>query len=107
MAVEALRQLGGMFESVPVLHPLPPAAAAPVPTMVPLRQHICNICGESFERKTDLGNHIVCHQVDRPHACRLNNRNQLTGLILCLLLAVGQVSSGIQTYLSPLLILPS
>ncbi|XP_069691009.1 zinc finger protein 420-like [Periplaneta americana] len=61
MAVEALRQLGGMFENVSASNPQP----------VPFRQHICNICGESFERKTDLGNHIVCHQVDRPHACRI------------------------------------
>ncbi|EFN86589.1 Zinc finger protein 16, partial [Harpegnathos saltator] len=30
----------------------------------------CTTCGESFERKIDLNNHMVCHQVDRPHACR-------------------------------------
>jgi uncharacterized Zn-finger protein len=68
MAVEALRQLGGMFESVPAPHQLPPQPAPEVATQ--FRQHICSICGDSFERKIDLGNHIVCHQVDRPHACR-------------------------------------
>ena len=30
----------------------------------------CSTCGEKFERKIDLVNHTVCHQVNRPHACR-------------------------------------
>jgi hypothetical protein len=69
-----------MFESVPAPSPLqPPPPPAPAPALeaiaAPFRQHVCSICGDSFERKSDLGNHIVCHQVDRPHACRLNNRN--------------------------------
>ena len=74
MAVEALRQLGGMFDnsstSIPTQPSAPPETPSTVTPMVPYRQHICSICGESFERKNDLGNHIVCHQVDRPHACR-------------------------------------
>ncbi|KAJ9596449.1 hypothetical protein L9F63_012533 [Diploptera punctata] len=64
MAVEALRQLGGMFDNSTNSVPMPPST-------IPHRQHICNICGDTFERKSDLGNHIVCHQVDRPHACRI------------------------------------
>jgi hypothetical protein len=75
MAVEALQQLGGMFKSVPVVPPLQPHPP-PIPeaTAAPFRQHICSVCGDSFEQKSDLGNHIACHQVDRPHACRLNIR---------------------------------
>ncbi|XP_011297261.1 zinc finger protein 502-like [Fopius arisanus] len=30
----------------------------------------CQTCGDKFERRLDLNNHMVCHQVDRPHACR-------------------------------------
>ena len=85
MAVEALRQLGGMFETV--LVPPPPAPPPPPPpapqtpplpaAVAPLHQNYCSICGERFERKTDLENHTVCHQVDRPHACRLYNRKYI------------------------------
>jgi uncharacterized Zn-finger protein len=65
-----------MFETVLVPPPPPPQTPPPPPpaTTAPLRQHYCSICGERFERKTDLENHTVCHQVDRPHACRLYNR---------------------------------
>jgi hypothetical protein len=29
----------------------------------------CRICGNLFRRKADLQNHMVCHQVERPHRC--------------------------------------
>ncbi|XP_047367327.1 zinc finger protein 184-like [Vespa velutina] len=78
MAVEALRQLGGMypcFENKKVSCP----NCANLFTQIEFTKHqgTCNIsklscptCGETFERKMDLNNHMVCHQVDRPHACR-------------------------------------
>lgn len=78
MAVEALRQLGGMYpcfedKKVPCLN------CTNLFTQTELAKHhttcttsklSCITCGERFERKMDLNNHIVCHQVDRPHACR-------------------------------------
>ncbi|KOX68438.1 hypothetical protein WN51_03924 [Melipona quadrifasciata] len=78
MAVEALRQLGGMypcFEDKKVSCP----HCANLFTQTEITKHhttcsgsklSCVTCGERFERKIDLNNHIVCHQVDRPHACR-------------------------------------
>ncbi|XP_015594423.1 zinc finger protein 420-like [Cephus cinctus] len=78
MAVEALRQLGGMypcFEDKKISCPncanhftqSEMAKHHPTCTAVKLS---CTTCGERFERKIDLNNHMVCHQVDRPHACR-------------------------------------
>lgn len=78
MAVEALRQLGGMypcFEEKKISCP----NCAKLFTQTDMAKHnetcesiklSCTTCGERFERKQDLNNHIVCHQVDRPHACR-------------------------------------
>ncbi|XP_034182526.1 uncharacterized protein LOC117605372 [Osmia lignaria lignaria] len=78
MAVEALRQLGGMypcFEDKKVSCP----NCANFFTQTEMAKHqitctavklSCMTCGERFERKMDLNNHMVCHQVDRPHACR-------------------------------------
>ncbi|XP_011502489.1 PREDICTED: zinc finger protein 569-like [Ceratosolen solmsi marchali] len=78
MAVEALRQLGGMypcFENKKVTCPhctniFNETEILKHQSICPFDKHICNICGEKFERKIDLNNHLVCHQVDRPHACR-------------------------------------
>lgn len=78
MAVEALRQLGGMypcFENKKITC----STCTNLFTQAQFIKHqpTCNInklscttCGETFERKMDLNNHVVCHQVDRPHACR-------------------------------------
>ncbi|EZA59788.1 hypothetical protein X777_14360 [Ooceraea biroi] len=76
MAVEALRQLGGMypFENKKLCCP----TCKRLFTQEELSEHqsactaklSCTTCGEKFERKLDLNNHMVCHQVDRPHACR-------------------------------------
>ncbi|XP_054008523.1 zinc finger protein 714-like [Hylaeus anthracinus] len=78
MAVEALRQLGGMypcFEDKKVSC----SNCANLFTQDEMAKHhttctstklSCMTCGERFERKIDLNNHMVCHQVDRPHACR-------------------------------------
>nr|CAD7265581.1 unnamed protein product [Timema shepardi] len=33
--------------------------------------HTCSVCRETFTRKSDLENHLVCHQVDRPYACKI------------------------------------
>nr|CAD7610361.1 unnamed protein product [Timema genevievae] len=33
--------------------------------------HTCSVCRETFIRKSDLENHLVCHQVDRPYACKI------------------------------------
>ncbi|XP_025157383.1 zinc finger protein 184 isoform X2 [Harpegnathos saltator] len=78
MAVEALRQLGGMypcFENKKISCP----TCKNLFNQDELAKHqstcttpklSCTTCGESFERKIDLNNHMVCHQVDRPHACR-------------------------------------
>ncbi|XP_066599409.1 zinc finger protein 271-like [Prorops nasuta] len=78
MAVEALRQLGGMypcFEDKKINC----QNCGNLFTQLEMTKHhlacnsnklSCTICGERFERKIDLSNHIVCHQVDRPHACR-------------------------------------
>ncbi|KAI4497363.1 hypothetical protein M0802_007610 [Mischocyttarus mexicanus] len=78
MAVEALRQLGGMypyFENKKVT--CPNCANLFMQSEFAKHQPTCNVtklscttCGETFERKMDLNNHMVCHQVDRPHACR-------------------------------------
>ncbi|KAL0120227.1 hypothetical protein PUN28_008112 [Cardiocondyla obscurior] len=79
MAVEALRQLGGMypcFEDKKISCPV----CKNLFTQEEMVKHqsvcqstpklSCTTCGERFERKIDLNNHMVCHQVDRPHACR-------------------------------------
>ncbi|KMQ92595.1 putative zinc finger protein 585b isoform x1 [Lasius niger] len=78
MAVEALRQLGGMypcFENKKISCPICKCLF----TQEEMVEHrsvcttsklSCTVCGERFERKIDLNNHMVCHQVDRPHACR-------------------------------------
>ncbi|XP_011159320.1 zinc finger protein 585A [Solenopsis invicta] len=79
MAVEALRQLGGMypcFEDKKVSC----SVCKNLFTQEEMVEHqsvcqsspklSCTTCGERFERKIDLNNHMVCHQVDRPHACR-------------------------------------
>ncbi|KYQ55774.1 hypothetical protein ALC60_05273 [Trachymyrmex zeteki] len=79
MAVEALRQLGGMypcFEDKKINCPV----CKRLFTQEEMVEHqtvcqstsklSCTTCGERFERKIDLNNHMVCHQVDRPHACR-------------------------------------
>jgi KRAB domain-containing zinc finger protein len=78
MAVEALRQLGGMypyFEEKKVACPnctnmFLQSELVKHQNICLYNKHICNTCGEKFERKIDLSNHLVCHQVDRPHACR-------------------------------------
>ncbi|XP_048508561.1 zinc finger protein 260-like isoform X2 [Athalia rosae] len=78
MAVEALRQLGGMYPcfsdkkiSCPNCANLftQIEMAKHHPTCAPVELS-CTTCGERFERKIDLNNHMVCHQVDRPHSCR-------------------------------------
>ncbi|XP_076232426.1 uncharacterized protein LOC143177960 [Calliopsis andreniformis] len=78
MAVEALRQLGGMypcFEDKKISCP----NCATFFTQAEMEKHhdtcnasklSCLTCGERFERKMDLNNHMVCHQVGRPYACR-------------------------------------
>lgn len=33
------------------------------------RQHICVTCKCTFKRKVDLQNHMVCHRVERPYKC--------------------------------------
>ena len=78
MAVEALRQLGGMypcFDDKKITCP----NCTNLFTQSEFTKHhascisvkfTCSICGEKFERKIDLTNHTVCHQVGRPHACR-------------------------------------
>lgn len=80
MAVEALRQLGGMypsFEDKKVL--CSNCKNSFTQSDLPKHQATCNArkekygcqtCGEKFERKIDLNNHMVCHQVDKSHACR-------------------------------------
>ena len=77
MAVEALRQLGGMYPIFSDKKVICPNCANQFPqSELPKHQErcyaklSCTTCGESFERKQDLNNHLVCHQVDRPHACR-------------------------------------
>ncbi|XP_014204430.1 zinc finger and SCAN domain-containing protein 2-like isoform X2 [Copidosoma floridanum] len=77
MAVEALRQLGGMycFEEKKIACPsckntFAPGELAKHQNSCSSTKHICTFCREKFERKIDLTNHMVCHQVDRPHACR-------------------------------------
>ncbi|XP_011881796.1 PREDICTED: zinc finger protein 420-like [Vollenhovia emeryi] len=79
MAVEALRQLGGMYPcfedkkmSCPVCKRLftQEEMAEHQSTCQASAKLSCTTCGERFERKIDLNNHMVCHQVDRPHACR-------------------------------------
>lgn len=100
MAVEALRQLGGMypcFESKKVAC----STCANYFTEAELAEHhptctdsklSCVTCGERFERKIDLNNHIVCHQVDRPHACRTcGNLFRSKSNLRCHMLQVHQV----------------
>ncbi|XP_032679670.1 zinc finger protein 420-like [Odontomachus brunneus] len=78
MAVEALRQLGGMypcFEDKKVSCPscknsFSRDEMAKHQSTCGASKLACTTCGERFERKIDLSNHMVCHQVDRPHACR-------------------------------------
>ncbi|KAG7196508.1 hypothetical protein KM043_018517 [Ampulex compressa] len=78
MAVEALRQLGGMypcFEDKKVscpncMHIYPENEISKHQISCTSAKLSCVTCGERFERKMDLNNHTVCHQVDRPHACR-------------------------------------
>ncbi|XP_003425100.1 zinc finger protein 595 [Nasonia vitripennis] len=78
MAVEALRQLGGMypcFEDKKVTctncsNTFKQADSDKHQATCTSDKQICKTCGERFERKIDLNNHMVCHQVDRPHACR-------------------------------------
>lgn len=99
MAVEALRQLGGMypcFEDKKVC-----SRCANMFTQAELTKHrttcsanklSCITCGERFERKIDLNNHIVCHQVDRPHACRTcGNLFRSKNNLRCHMLQVHQV----------------
>ncbi|XP_012273165.1 zinc finger protein 585A [Orussus abietinus] len=78
MAVEALRQLGGMypcFEDKKIGCPncsnlfTQSEMAKHHGTCTPIKL-TCTTCGERFERKIDLTNHVVCHQMDRPHSCR-------------------------------------
>lgn len=77
MAVEALRQLGGMYPCFEDKK-LPCRTCKSPFTQEEITEHqsacaaklSCTTCGERFERKIDLTNHMVCHQVDRPHACR-------------------------------------
>lgn len=78
MAVEALRQLGGMYPSFEDKKINCPTCKR-LFTQDEMVEHSsactasklsCSTCGERFERKIDLNNHVVCHQVDRPHACR-------------------------------------
>lgn len=78
MAVEALRQLGGMYPCFNEKKISCPNCAT-LFTQIEMAKHhptcaavklSCTTCGERFERKIDLNNHMVCHQVDRPHACR-------------------------------------
>lgn len=100
MAVEALRQLGGMypcFEDKKIACP----NCANLFTQAELTKHhptcttaklSCMTCGERFERKLDLNNHIVCHQVDRPHACRTcGNLFRSKSNLRCHMLQVHQV----------------
>ncbi|KOC70871.1 Zinc finger protein 585B [Habropoda laboriosa] len=100
MAVEALRQLGGMypcFEDKKVSCP----NCANVYTQADMTKHhttcnatklSCMTCGERFERKIDLNNHMVCHQVDRPHACRTcGNLFRSKSNLRCHMLQVHQV----------------
>ncbi|CAL7947699.1 unnamed protein product [Xylocopa violacea] len=100
MAVEALRQLGGMypcFEDKKVSCP----DCANLFTQTEMAKHhstctanklSCITCGERFERKIDLNNHIVCHQVDRPHACRTcGNLFRSKNNLRCHMLQVHQV----------------
>lgn len=101
MAVEALRQLGGMypcFEDKKISCP----NCANLFTQAELTKHhptcaaaaklSCMTCGERFERKMDLNNHMVCHQVDRPHACRTcGNLFRSRSSLRCHMLQVHQV----------------
>lgn len=78
MAVEALRQLGGMypcFEDKKIncpkcLRQFKEAEYQSHGESCTSGKLCCPTCRETFERKQDLNNHMVCHQVDRPHACR-------------------------------------
>lgn len=78
MAVEALRQLGGMypcFDDKKINCPncallFTQSEFANHHATCPPEKFTCSTCGEKFEKKIDLVNHTVCHQVDRPHACR-------------------------------------
>lgn len=100
MAVEALRQLGGMypcFEDKKICC----ANCGNLFTQDEMTKHhtscsanklSCITCGERFERKIDLNNHIVCHQVDRPHACRTcGNLFRSKNNLRCHMLQVHQV----------------
>ncbi|XP_043479131.1 zinc finger protein 814-like [Leptopilina heterotoma] len=78
MAVEALRQLGGMYPNFNEKK-IGCSNCSNTFTQAEFVKHhqtcvpdkfACSTCGEKFERKIDLVNHTVCHQVDRPHACR-------------------------------------
>ncbi|KAK0084072.1 hypothetical protein PV326_006427 [Microctonus aethiopoides] len=78
MAVEALRQLGGMYPCFEEKK-INCSNCSINFTQIEMIKHkelcigdklICKTCNETFERKIDLNNHMVCHQVDRPHACR-------------------------------------
>lgn len=80
MAVEALRQLGGMypcFEDKKINCSTcknsftQDEMTKHQSTCSAMSKLACTTCGERFERKMDLDNHMVCHQVDRPHACRI------------------------------------
>ncbi|XP_026670478.1 zinc finger protein 595-like isoform X2 [Ceratina calcarata] len=100
MAVEALRQLGGMY---PCFEDKKVACTTCTNhfTQTELAEHhetcadtklSCITCGERFERKIDLNNHIVCHQVDRPHACRTcGNLFRSKSNLRCHMLQVHQV----------------
>ncbi|XP_043271558.1 zinc finger protein 595-like isoform X2 [Venturia canescens] len=78
MAVEALRQLGGMYPCFEDKKINCPKCSRQF-NQAEFQSHsesctsgklCCSTCNERFERKQDLNNHMVCHQVDRPHACR-------------------------------------
>lgn len=79
MAVEALRQLGGMCPSVEEDEKISCTNCAKTFTQVELVKHrilcesvkhACKVCDRSFQKKVELNNHMICHQVERPHACR-------------------------------------
>ncbi|XP_034950233.1 zinc finger protein 271-like [Chelonus insularis] len=81
MAVEALRQLGGMYpcfedkkiscSTCTYFFSQSEISKHQESCRLSAKKFNCSTCGEKFERKIDLNNHIVCHQVDRPHACRI------------------------------------
>ncbi|XP_044013923.1 zinc finger protein 665-like [Aphidius gifuensis] len=81
VAVEALRQLGGTYtpSSFKIDDNIKCINCHREFTKNDYKNHTklckkknlsCTTCSETFDRLTDLNNHIVCHQTDRPHSCR-------------------------------------